>query len=225
MSEIDPTQLMVVLAWLAGPAGALAWMVFLSNMIRNWRSGDVSQMDPYSSGVAGWIRRLTPVQLQTLVTLLAFAVPSIAAGILKLVPPERLAAAQEVYSFIAMLFILYLGQQIWFQITKEKVIELPPAANQVVNIMGDGPKEPSADGMIADLVGEKLPQTKTEFAHPMGKYRRYDEEYDAAISFPGKQTPTRWPRGARIRTFSLDTGIDTVVSGAKTGAPFKKKAA
>lgn len=232
MTEIDFTQLMVLLAWLAGPAGAMAWMVFLSNMVRNWRTGDVSQMDPYSSGVAGWIRRLTSVQLQTLVTVMAFAVPSIAAGILKLVPADKLAAAQEYWSFFAMLFLLYLGQQIWFQITKEKVIELPPAANQVVNIMGDAPKEPSTDGMIADLVSDKaLPQSASTFQHPMGRYRKYDEEYDAAISFPGKQTPTRWPRGARVLRIVPDVVVYTTSSWqspaavfeAKAGAPFRRE--
>lgn len=149
MNEIDFTQLVVVLAWLAGPAGMTAWMVFLSNAIRNLREGDQAQMDEYSKGIAGWIRSLTPLALQTLVTGLAFGVPIVAGLILNAIPAEALAAVQSTYSFIATLFIIYLGQQVWFQVTKPKP---QPVASVSTEVSASGAQKTTAQvgGVVAE---------------------------------------------------------------------------
>jgi hypothetical protein len=147
---MDFTQLTAVLVWLAGPSGAAAWMVFLSNAVRNLREGDPNNMDEYQKGLAGLVRNMTPLALQTVVTVLAIGVPIAAAGVLAVIPAETLAAIQGTYSFIATLFIVYLAQQVWFQITKPK--PAAQAASVVVESSASGAQRTTAQagGTIAD---------------------------------------------------------------------------
>jgi hypothetical protein len=148
--EIDFTQLMVTLAFLAGPAGAAAWMVFLSNAIRNLREIDPNETNPYKKGLAGLIQQMSPFALQTFVTVLSLGVPALATVILAVVPVEVLEQLQAFYGPAAALFIIYLGQQIWFQVTKGK--PAAPAASVVTETSPDGAQKTTAQagGTIAD---------------------------------------------------------------------------
>jgi hypothetical protein len=112
------TNLYELLLQLAGPIGAAAWMVMLSDAIRNMRNADLNGIPPIDGEIAKRVRALTPLQLQTLVVLLALGVPSLAALILAFVPAEMIEQAQPTFAFLSMLLVVYLGQRVWYQITK-----------------------------------------------------------------------------------------------------------
>lgn len=112
------TDLYELLVYLAGPIGAAGWMMVLSNAIRNMRNGDLANMPPVDGKVAEWVRSLSPLSLHALVIVLSLGVPALAALALAFVPVETLARLQPTFAFIAMLLVVYMAQQVWFQITK-----------------------------------------------------------------------------------------------------------
>lgn len=123
-TELDYTNLSLLLAYLAGPLGVAAWMVFLSNAVRNLRESDPQSLNPINQELARLVRTMRPLQLQVLVTVLALGIPSIAKVILVFVPVEALERAQSTFAFIAMLMAVYIVQQVWFQVTK---VSTPPS--------------------------------------------------------------------------------------------------
>lgn len=101
----DFTSLMATLVWLAGPAGIVAWLLFVSDTVRNWRED-------------GELTNFTPLGLQLSVAAASFLVPAVAYGILLLVPPATIETLQPFYSFVATFFLAYIGQKIWFRFNK-----------------------------------------------------------------------------------------------------------
>lgn len=112
------TDLYKLLVFLSGPIGAFTWMLFLSNAIRNLREEDTSRLDPASAELAVWVRNLRPLKLLVLSFLLSVGVPGLAALVIGLVPPELIARFQPVFAVIAMLLLMYIGQQIWYRTTR-----------------------------------------------------------------------------------------------------------
>lgn len=103
---MDITNLVAVLTYLAGPAGVLAWFVYVSNWFRNAVEKGIVTLD-------GW-------RLQLLVAAVSFLPPVLAFVILAVVPTETLEKFSPYYQFVATLCLAYLGQQAWFAVTKPK---------------------------------------------------------------------------------------------------------
>jgi len=102
---MDYKDLNTFLAWLAGPVGALACFVYVSNLIRGLQDD-------------GKLTKLSPWQVQLLVMGISLVVPIGALIIVTVLPPETIAQAQSVYAIVATLAVAYLGQQGWHKITK-----------------------------------------------------------------------------------------------------------
>ena len=103
---MDYKDLNTFLAWLAGPVGALACFVYVSNLIRGLQDD-------------GKLTKLSPWQVQLLVMGISLVVPIGALVIVTVLPPETIAQAQSVYAIIATIAVAYLGQQGWYRLTKE----------------------------------------------------------------------------------------------------------
>lgn len=107
--NVNLTDLGAVLAYLAGPVGIVAWMVYVSNWFRNATEdkGDGSQLIK----LTGW-------RLQLLIFAVSALPPTAAFLILAYVPPEVITMLSPSYQFFATLFIAYLAQQVWFAYKK-----------------------------------------------------------------------------------------------------------
>lgn len=128
------------LAWLAGPLGIAATMIYISNAMRNLLQGNLQRMSPSDQEIATWLRKQRPLKVQLIVTLLTLGIPSIAYAVITFVPTEWLEWAQPHFAFLAMLLSIYIAQQVWYQITKSQPEELPPkAAEQVPPITVHAP--------------------------------------------------------------------------------------
>src|SRR3990167_8191319 len=118
MEGIDFTNLNAVLNWLAGAAGAAAWMIFLSNLVRNLVGGSfdpTTQPLPYKLAV--WLGGMAALTRQLVVAIGSFIVPIGAKAIL-MVSLHQPLTVEGVWGFGAMLALCYLGQQQWFKNTK-----------------------------------------------------------------------------------------------------------
>lgn len=102
---MDYQNLNELLAWLAGPVGALACFVYVSNLMRGLQDD-------------GKLTKLSPWQVQLLVMGLSLVIPLGALVVVTVLPPETIAQAQSVYAIIATIAVAYLGQQGWYKITK-----------------------------------------------------------------------------------------------------------
>lgn len=105
MQTADLTNLGAVLALLAGPAGIVAWMVYVSNWFRN-----AAEVKPDGSQLIKWSSWVT----QLITAAVSFSLPIAAFLILKFVPAETLEAIAPYYQFLASVFLAYLGQQLWY---------------------------------------------------------------------------------------------------------------
>ncbi len=94
-----------LLAWLAGPVGALACFVYVSNLIRGLRDD-------------GKLLKLSPWQVQLLVMGVSLVIPIGALVVVTVLPPETIAQAQSIYAIVATIAVAYLGQQGWYKISK-----------------------------------------------------------------------------------------------------------
>lgn len=103
--NINYTDLNELLAWLAGPVGALAWFVYVSNLVRGLCDD-------------GKLSTLAPWRIQLLVMGISLIVPIGALIVVTVLPAETIAQAQGVYSIVAAIAVAYLGQQGWFKLTK-----------------------------------------------------------------------------------------------------------
>jgi hypothetical protein len=154
-----PTDLQLIdaLTKMAGPAGAVAWMVLLSNAIRNYRSGDLELMTPADQEMARWLRTFSLLQIQFLMIVLSGLVPTAAALVLWLVPRETLLALQPTFAFCSMLFMAFLGQQIWFQVTKFSPTHV---TNNAISVSTGKPEDDSGDGWT-ELIDDGVEEAPT----------------------------------------------------------------
>lgn len=114
------TKLTALLAFLAGPAGIVFWMLTVSTLIRNLRYSppDPNTADPLYAWLATWLRALSPLYLYLVVAAVSILPPVIAKAILEFVPATLLAKVEPYYGFIALLFVTFFAQQIWYRVTK-----------------------------------------------------------------------------------------------------------
>lgn len=106
-------NLLEMLPFLASAAGISAWMLIVSNTVRNWRESPDDQ-----SPIAIWIRGLTSFALTLLVFAVDVSVPLAAYVVLNTVPVEVLESLQPHFAFAFILITAFLAQQGWFQVTK-----------------------------------------------------------------------------------------------------------
>lgn len=111
------TQLSDLLAWLAGPLGIAAWMLYFSNWVRNVKDPQ-AELSPFEAKVSTYLNKLTPLGLQAFVLVGSLILPVIAKIILAFVPQETLVQLQPIWEFIALLCIGYFGQQVSFRRAK-----------------------------------------------------------------------------------------------------------
>lgn len=118
MPEIDLTNLVVTLQWLAGPAGIVAWMLFVSNLFRNLRDNDFDEIvAPLAAKLSEWLFLLTPMAYQAVVFVSSIAGPVVAVIVINVLPDQTIVLIQPYYQFVAMLFMSYIGQQIWYRVS------------------------------------------------------------------------------------------------------------
>ncbi len=142
MNVVDFTQLVVLLAWLAQPAGMFAWMLAWTNWLRNVRLGDPDLLSPLEIGFREWLEtgwRKSPLFIQLFHAVIAALVPAIAFGITSFVPPETLLRLQPYFAFLGMIYLSYVGSQAWYLLTKPKPAAAPTTVQNVYN-------QPSAEG-------------------------------------------------------------------------------
>lgn len=156
LADISNLTLSEFLAYLAGPLGIAAFMLYLSNAVRNLLQGNLARMSPSDQEIAIWLRGLRPLKVQAIVTAIALGVPILAHTALTFVPADVLERLQPTFAFITKLLAIYLLQQVWYQITKQpEAGELPAAAEQVPPITVHAPIQivpgnaPSGPGAIA----------------------------------------------------------------------------
>lgn len=160
------TDLTAILTWLAGPAGTAAWMIYVSSWFKNAtteREDGTKLID------------LTSWQLQLAVFVASVLPPIIAYAIRALVPTETLAAIAPIYSFVAILFLAYLGQQGYFLITKS-------ASKTTVTVSAPIPKPDASGeattGAISVNVGESSissqPTAGAAFSPPVAQSNQAD---------------------------------------------------
>lgn len=94
-----------LLSYLAGPVGALACAVYVSNLVRNLKE-------------AGKLAKLSSAALQAIVLAASAGIPLIAYAIVQYVPAEEIAKLQDVWAILATVGVSYLVQQGYFQLTK-----------------------------------------------------------------------------------------------------------
>jgi hypothetical protein len=97
----DLTDLQQTLAFLAGPAGVVAWYIFVSDTLRNWTA-------------AGKFDKFSPLGLSLLNIGISFGTPSIAFVLINVFSEAEIATVQPIYSFVATLLLSYLAQQGYF---------------------------------------------------------------------------------------------------------------
>lgn len=102
---VDYQNVFEVLEWLSGPVGAVAWFIFVSNLVRNAREDDA-------------LKNWTSWQVQHFVAGVSLVVPVGAILVNTYVSPDVLAGIQEYYAAISAIAIAYLGQQAWYKATK-----------------------------------------------------------------------------------------------------------
>lgn len=101
--EVDLTNLNAVLAWLAGPVGAVAWAAFWSDLFRSLGA----------SGFAG-LDKLTPLGKQLVYALGTALVPTAAYIVLSVVPTDVIAALAPHYAFAASVLLALLGGRLLY---------------------------------------------------------------------------------------------------------------
>lgn len=107
MQDVDYTNLNTLLAYLAGPAGALAWFLIVSNFIRNWRE---------TGGLVTW-----PFWgVQALVLGLSLSVPIAALAAVQNLPEATFQALQPYWALIAVVSFAYVVQQFNYLFAKSK---------------------------------------------------------------------------------------------------------
>jgi hypothetical protein len=106
-----------LLAWLAGPLGVAAWMMYFSKWVRNIKDPTV-ELPPFQAKISTYLNNMTPFGLQAFVLVGSLIVPIIAKVILTFVPQDTLAQLQPVWEFIALLCIGYFSQQVAFRRAK-----------------------------------------------------------------------------------------------------------
>lgn len=94
-----------LLAYLAGPVGALAWALYVSNLVRNLRDD-------------GKLAKLSSAAIQGIVLAISAGVPLVSYAILQFVPAAELAKFQDVWAILATVGMSYLVQQGWYKLTK-----------------------------------------------------------------------------------------------------------
>lgn len=138
MSQVDYNKLADILAWLAGPAGMVAWVMYWSQFLKNVRDNEPDSLS--------WVGRLlrtyldkgpkSPGAVQLLHLIVAFIVPVTARLITSFAPADILLSLQPVYAFLAMFYLAYTASQVWYQATKTQ----PPSAPAVIqNITNEAP--------------------------------------------------------------------------------------
>lgn len=105
-----------LLPYLVSGAGIAAWLLFVSNVVRNWRDPDSTDYSP----VAEWIRSLTSFQMSVLIHVANVSVPLLAYVINLAVPADVIASLQPHFAFVATLLMLILAQQGYYVGTKPK---------------------------------------------------------------------------------------------------------
>lgn len=99
--RLNPTDLYETLSFLVGPAGIGAWMLFISDYIRN-------------RTLKGKYDTWTPFQLQAYTAGLSFGVPILAYVLFSIIPQNLYEVLQPHYGFAATCFIAYVTQQGYF---------------------------------------------------------------------------------------------------------------
>jgi hypothetical protein len=155
---IDFTQLVILLAWLAGPMGMMAWMMAWTNWLRNVRTGDPASLSPLEVGFREWLEtgwRKSPLFIQVLHAFVAAFVPALAFVIITFVPEETLLLMQPYYAFLALVFLSYIGSQAWYQLTKTNAH--PVAVQNVFNEASSKTGESVTNATTLNIGGASAP--------------------------------------------------------------------
>lgn len=99
----DFTNLYATLSYLVGPAGVAAWMLFVSDLVRNWVT-------------EGKLTKFSALGKASLTAGLSFGLPGLAYAAILLIPKETFDTIQPHYGFIASMFLAYLVQQGYFYV-------------------------------------------------------------------------------------------------------------
>lgn len=160
---IDFTQLVIVLAWLAGPMGMLAWMMGWTNWLRNVRTADPKRLSPLEVSFRAWLEsgwRKSPLFVQVFHAFIAALVPALAFAITTFVPEKTILMLQPYYAFLALLYISYIGSQAWYQLTKANA--QPVAVQNVFNEASSKPGEVTTNATTLNVGGPAAPPDTTQ---------------------------------------------------------------
>jgi hypothetical protein len=159
MNVVDFTQLVVLLAWLAQPAGMFAWMMAWTNWLRNVRTGDPVLLSPLELSFRDWLEtgwRKSPLFVQLFHAFIAAFVPALAFVITSAVPEDTLLRLQPYFAFLGMIYLSYVGSQAWYQLTKAKPAAVTTVQN-VFNQSAPGGGE-NTNETILNAIGAPLPE-------------------------------------------------------------------
>lgn len=197
-TPVDFANLVLTLAWLAGPAGITAWMIYYSNLLRNLHEVDLQdpnlKLSPLGKRAAAWLQKRAPEVMQIIHGVGSFLLPGLAMIILEFVPPEWLVRAQPYYASLTMLFVAYLGSQVWYLWTKrssggpviaQSILQTGPVTNSgPLDELKPGAGEPSFEDKVLDLRGT-AGVTTTELREPQefGERRPVGEPMGRVFSY------------------------------------------
>lgn len=154
VNNTDYTQLTSVLAWLAGPAGMLAWLIAWSNFLKSVRENEPEEL----SALGQWLRAYldkgannTPAAVQFLHLVGSLIVPALAALVTSLVPAEFILSLQPTYAWLAMFYLAYVGSQVWYEFTKAKSPTAPAVVQNVVNEAAKSGAKPTTNEVTMNV--------------------------------------------------------------------------